>query len=170
MFANFKEMNSVEPNAIRHFVSAIEKELDVIHSSIGKKILSEVLIFKLDLSSLEYELWNFGEHRAFQNDLLEVDHVDVAISVEQMNKVHRTGRLQRESRFFIFSPGLKKNIRAINLKFKESEIISAMRERESEDILDEVAIRIKSGTQNDFIKFDTSMIVFEVDKNAIFQI
>jgi hypothetical protein len=170
MFSNFKEMNSVETSAIKQFVGALEKELEVIHSSIGKKIQSEVMLFKLDLSSLEYELWNFGEHRAFQDEKLEIDHFDVPVTLEQMESVHRTGRLQRESRFFIFSPGVKKNIRATQLKLKESEIIANMHERESEDVLDEIAIRIKTGTPNEFVKFDTSMIVFEVDKNAIFQI
>jgi len=170
MFTHFKEMNSIEPNAIRHFVGAIEKELEVIHLSIGKKIQSEVLLFKLDLSSLEYEIWNFGEHRAFQDDHLEVDHVDIAVCADQMHNVYRNGRLHRDSRFFIFSPGLKKNIRNNQLKLKETEIIASMRERDSEDILDEIAIRIKSGMQGEFVKFDTSMIVFEVDKNAIFQI
>jgi hypothetical protein len=170
MFANFKALNSIENTSLKHFVSAIEKEIEVIHASIGKKIQSEVMLFKLDLSTLEYDLWNFGEHRAFQNDKLEIDHFDVSVANEQMDNVHRQGRLERDSRFFIFSPGLKKNIRANQSKLKESEIIASMLERESEEILDEFAIRIKTVSQSEFVKFDTSMIVFEVDKNAIFQI
>jgi hypothetical protein len=170
MFSVFKDLNTIELPSIKNFVVSIENELEVIRASIGKKIQSEVLILKLDLSSLDYELWNFGGYRIFNGDTLEVDHMDANISADLLDKVRSKGKFQRDSRFMIFSPGLKNNFRTNEDNINEGHILKDMHDRESEDILDEFAIRLKANTESDFVKFDTSMIIFEVDKNAIFQI
>ena len=73
--------------------------------------------------------------------------------------------IKRSEKVCLLSPGLQKNNDFIGRK-KLVDIMNL----DNRDILDEVFFKLKRNTENDFLQYDSSMILLEVDENAIISI
>lgn len=170
MFSILQSGEQIADTAIELFLESVNAEMKAIESSLSKTAQSDIFLLRLDTVSLEYKIWNFGGFEVFDGVEKFVDSNNEVASKEGMSKVVTIGRLNRDARYLIASPGLFKNWDHYQINPKFNQFLKSNIKLESEDFFDEVAINLKSKSNDDFVKHDTSMLIFEVDKNAIIKV
>ena len=148
------------------FVSDILSEVDKINLHKSKAISISLFTAIIDTKTLEIKGHNVGSFNLYTSgsNLNKESHsykTNWNVSDYEFN-----GKVQREDKFLIISPGLAQNLSDLS---PLTNVESLIRDgnQETMHLLDEIFFQIKKDMKSDFLEYDASAILLEVDKNVM---
>ena len=127
----------------------------------------EYLLTQVDLRSLAFEAYHFGNIRLFSNRFkVSVDEHYLG-EKNFCKQAFFKGKLDRGEKWIVLSPGLSQNLpQGIQGKPVEEYLFDEI-ESPAQDLVDEICFQIKKRTKGVFPRYNASFLLFEVDANAI---
>lgn len=160
-FHSLKAINNIEQKDIDNFLKNLKEEYETIANSSKKEITFEHLLMVVDLKSFSVRYFNTGNFSLYSTD-------SMIISPAMDNSGEAS--LERGKRYTLVSPGFIKNWEYYGNQELIFDVIKSNSNKESSDIIDELAFRLKSKSNSSFLKFDASVISIEVGENVIHSI
>ncbi|OUR96124.1 hypothetical protein A9Q84_07105 [Halobacteriovorax marinus] len=154
IMSGFDELRSAKhfsDELVNNFLSKVQSDVDSSKVNESKRKL-DILFLRVDLKTMKARTWKSGDS-ILLNDSQLVSESEFTI--------------ERGEKLMILSSGLVEN------QPGKTELVSKSVEKRSKscrDILDEVFYTLKREKNGMFFSHDATMIIFEVDKNAILQI
>ena len=128
-------------------------------------------MFVLDLKNLTYWGYNFGQTFGLANTSQHIWENDFPMEECFFDKAGFSGKLSRGSKIAILSPGLRKNTKDVIEDRSIIDFVMDHIDKGSSDILNEIFYQLKKDTdRNDFLSYDASAVVIEVDPKVIVEV
>lgn len=169
LFSNAKESKDINLNVTNQLFDDICSDAKKINESKSKKISLELCVICFDLSSLSLEGKIFGDFSLKTSDLKDLynfNHKNKTFDEVDSTEYDFNSKLQRGNRLLLSSPGFNKNWKKLNPQFLQEQLLTNDSIK-TLDILDEAFFQLKKNLKGEFLNYDASAIILEVDKNAI---
>lgn len=169
LFSNTKEAKKIESTMASDLFDDICSDAIKINESKSKKISLELCVVCLNLNTLEISGKIFGDFSlktSELDDLYSFKHKGKTFDEVQKSQYDFSAKLMRGSRLMVSSPGFNKNWKKLNPQFLKEQLLSNDTIK-TLDILDEAFFQLKKNLKGEFLNYDASAIILEVDKNAI---
>lgn len=172
LFSSVKDSKVIsEEIAIRLFED-ICFDAKKINEAKSKKLSLELCVLCLDLSTLDLKGRIFGKFHLKTSDLRDL-YISKSINknFDEVDKADHnfSSKLERGKRLLISSPGFNKNWQKLNPEFLQEQLLSNDSIK-TLDILDEAFFQLKKNLKGEFLNYDASAVILEVDKNAILKV
>lgn len=165
-FEKLSQMSSFEKENLESFLEEMIDELrslDLIDRD--HPDLLHLMIARIDLSTYQISGFNFGKAELIIQNVGGVYSNDLPVNENSFEDAFFERKIHRSEKLCIVSPGLQLNSHYIGRK----KVLSIL-DLKNRDILDEVFFELKRKAKSDFLEYDSSMILLEVDENAIMSI
>jgi len=170
-FEDFKARGKYSKDQLELFLTNLSSECAKLNTTTSDDRLPlEVLLMKIDLSSMSANIWQFGKFSWLSSDGEVSEGNQFPLAPAFFDKSFRNYKFCRGEKILILSPGFAYNSKGF---LKKQPILRFAKEQlasEGREVLDELFFQLKKDKDQEFLDFDASAFHFEVNKNAIFQI
>ncbi len=170
-FEKLQKVRLVSQEILEDFLEELTDEarlLELIDRENPK--LLELLLVHIDLRSLKFEAYRFGGALIVSSSSGISLGNSYPLDEPYYEKARFEGRLERGEKWTIISSGLARNLpKGVQGKSIE-DYITAEIEKKPRELIDEVFFQLKRKTEGELLKHDASLVLVEVDSNAITQI
>lgn len=170
-FEQFQKIKKVTREVIEDFLEELIdecRELELIDRDSPETLQLDML--KLDLRTFEYEGYHFGHGAYFSNGTKLSNENERALNENFFEEAHYEGKLDRGEKLIYASPGTLLNFELKGEKDLLSKIVREQTPNGPREVLNEIFFQLKKKNEEDFLKFDASVIYLEVDSNAFVQV
>ncbi len=144
------------------------RELDLIDRDEPESLQLDMIL--LDLKTYHYEGYHFGKGAYFSNGHKLSNENERALNENFFEEAHYEGSLERGQKLIFVSPGVLQNFEVKGEKGLLTKIIKEQFDNGPREVLNEIFFQLKKNTEEDFLKYDASVIYLEVDPNAFMQV
>jgi hypothetical protein len=141
------------------------RDVDIINSENHE--LFELDLFHLNLNKMSLTSYHFGKSQGLLNDKFLFCGNDLIVNENNFEISKMKSNFKHGDRFFYFSPGATSELNETSTDIKE--VIKKCSDVTITETLNECMYHLKKNSINDFLKNDSSLIFFEVSKNAIIE-
>ena len=127
-------------------------------------------IIRLDLRTYEYEGFHFGKGCYYSDGVKKISSNTLPINENSFEQSYFHGVLRRGQKLIYVSPGAFQNYAEKGQKDKIETVILEQFKNGAREILNEAFFQLKKDNEEDFLKYDASIIYLEVDPNAFIQV
>ena len=136
--------------------------------------LIQIDLFKINFKTLKYEIYHFGNGAFYIDGTKVLNENNFHLNENYFEKAFSTGSLERGQKLVYVSPGVNYNLQKQDT-FEIDKMIANQYVNEPQEVLNEIFYQLKKYNYNsfhddEFLKYDSSVIYIEVDKNAFIQI
>lgn len=170
-FEDFQKVKNANKELIEDFLENLIDEcrdLDLIDRDTPETLQLDIL--RLDLRTFEYEGFHFGHGSYFSNGRKLSNENQRALNENFFEEAHYSGQLERGEKLIYASPGVLQNFDSRGEKGLLNKIILEQFDNGPREVLNEIFFQLKKNNEEDFLKFDASVIYLEVDANAFIQV
>lgn len=170
-FEQFQKLKKVTRESIEDFLEELIdecRELELIDRDSPETLQLDML--KLDLRTFEYEGYHFGHGAYFSNGTKLSNENERALNENFFEEAHYEGKLDRGEKLIYASPGTLLNFELKGERDLLSKIVREQTPNGPREVLNEIFFQLKKKNEEDFLKFDASVIYLEVDSNAFVQV
>lgn len=170
-FENFQKRKNINKQVIEDFLEELIdecRELGLIDRDNFEAIQLDVI--RLDLRTFVFEGFHFGNSRYFSNGKVILESNELPLNENSFEKAYYKGALERGEKLVFASPGVIQNFIAKEEPEVLSKIISQQFENGPKELLNEIFFQLKKQSDEDFLKFDASVLYLEVDSHAFMQV
>lgn len=170
-FEQFQKLRDVNKEKIEDFLEELIdecRELDLIDRDTPEALQLDIL--RLDLRTFEYEGYHFGNGAYFSNGAKLSNENKRALNENFFEEAHYEGVLERGEKLIYASPGVIQNFVSRDEHNLLEKVVEQQYSNGPREILNEIFFQLKKNTDEDFLKFDSSVIYLEVDAHAFFQV
>lgn len=170
-FEEFQKNGDSSKEGIEDFLEELIDEcrsLDLISRDDYK--LLQLDIIRLDLRTYEYEGFHFGKGCYYSDGVKKIPSNKLPINENSFEDSYFHGVLRRGQKLIYVSPGAFQNYEEKNQEDKIERVILEQFKNGAREILNEAFFQLKKDNEEDFLKYDASIIYFEVDPNAFIQV
>ncbi|MBC98668.1 MAG: hypothetical protein CME63_13035 [Halobacteriovoraceae bacterium] len=132
--------------------------------------LLQLDIIRLDLRTYEYEGFHFGKGCYYSDGVKKISSNTLPINENSFEQSYFHGVLRRGQKLIYVSPGAFQNYAEKGQKDKIETVILEQFKNGAREILNEAFFQLKKDNEEDFLKYDASIIYLEVDPNAFIQV
>lgn len=170
LFTSFKQKRSFSQESLKDFLKSMEEEIKHINETRQKPIGFELFIgiFDTGKSILNgHILGNFNllsnasEHGQMGNSL--------SVQAENLKNSSFQVNMNRGERLLLISPGLMKNWEELSPQF-HFETLLQNNQIKPTDVIDEIFFQLKKDADSSFLKYDASVLMMEIDSNAMVEV
>lgn len=166
-FSYLNEYDSFTKDILVEFGKNLLDELPVILDGMEDGV--DFTIMKINLKNLDVEGINIGRGRQISNRNAFVPQSG-QITKNNIIDGYFNYKLDRGEKLLVLSSGMSKNTNDILNGDNSIKFLKGMFNLAPKEALNEIFYHVKKDIKGSFLKFDTSVIYIEVDKNAIVQI
>ena len=169
LLVDFKEMKKANKENVSKKIVGAQKELKLL-DKIPNENLGLTLIFIRLRGNIIYG-YNLNSSRIFSSSQGEIigEKNDLWLN-EEIENTYFEKRLVRGEKVFLFSSGLIKNKLELIGDEKIEKIFNSEIEDNPSNLINEIFFKLKESQDGEILKFDSSCVLIEVDKNAIIQV
>jgi hypothetical protein len=170
-FEEFQKVTHVDREKMEEFLEDLIdecRELELIDRDSPETLQLDLL--RLDLRTFHYEGYHFGQGAYFSNGQKLSNENERALNENFFEEAHYEGKLERGEKLIFASPGALLNFEARGEKGLLSKVIKEQFDNGPREVLNEVFFQLKKNNDEDFLKFDASLIYLEVDAHAFIQV
>jgi hypothetical protein len=170
-FEEFQRIKNVDKESIEDFLENLIdecRELDLIDRDNPETLQLDIL--RLDLRTFEFEGFHFGHGSYFSNGKKLSNENERALNENFFEEAHYKGKLERGEKLIYASPGVLQNFEVRGEKGLLGKIVLEQFDNGPREVLNEIFFQLKKNNEEDFLKFDASVIYLEVDANAFIQV
>lgn len=170
-FEQFQKMRDINKEKIEDFLENLIdecRELDLIDRDTPEALQLDIL--RLDLRTFEYEGYHFGNGAYFSNGVKLSNENKRALNENFFEEAHYQGVLERGQKLIYASPGVLQNFDDKDEKKLLEKVVEQQYSNGPREILNEIFFQLKKNNDEDFLKYDSSVIYLEVDPNAFIQV
>ncbi len=132
--------------------------------------LLQLDIIRLDLRTYEYEGFHFGKGCYYSDGVKKIASNKLPINENSFEESYFHGVLRRGQKLIYVSPGAFQNYEEKQQEDKIETVILEQFKNGAREILNEAFFQLKKDNEEDFLKYDASIIYLEVDPNAFIQV
>ncbi len=170
-FEEFQKNGDSSKEGIEDFLEELIDEcrsLDLISRDDYK--LLQLDIIRLDLRTYEYEGFHFGKGCYYSDGVKKIASNTLPINENSFEESYFHGVLRRGQKLIYVSPGAFQNYEEKQQEDKIETVILEQFKNGAREILNEAFFQLKKDNEEDFLKYDASIIYLEVDPNAFIQV
>ncbi|MCT4642840.1 MAG: hypothetical protein N4A33_11155 [Bacteriovoracaceae bacterium] len=170
-FSELKELDYIDDDTLQSFLQNIISQTIKLNASKNKKIELEFAALMINPSSLEVSGYIIGdfEFKTSNFSALFENRMKYSYDEVSLKDAFVKSKISRGQRILSTSPGFNKNWSRLTPDFVIEELLANKRIK-TLDILDEVFYQLKKELkQNQFLTFDASAVIMEVNENALHQ-
>lgn len=170
-FEEFQKKGDTSREGIEDFLEELIDEcrtLDLIDRE--DHTLLQLDVIRLDLRTYEYEGFHFGKGRYYSDGILKISSNDLSLNENSFEQSYFKGTLRRGQKLIYLSPGTLQNFEFRKQEDKINKVILEQFSNGAREILNEAFFQLKKDNEEDFLKYDASIIYVEVDPNAFIQV
>lgn len=170
-FEQFQKVRDANKEKLEEFLEDLIdecRELDLIDRDTPEALQLDLL--RLDLRTYEYEGYHFGNGAYFSNGVKLSNENNRALNENFFEEAHYKGILERGQKLIYASPGVLQNFKNKNEEGMLTKVVEQQYKNGPREILNEIFFQLKKDSDEDFLKFDSSVIYLEVDSHAFFQV
>jgi len=170
-FEEFQKNGDSSIEGIEDFLEELINEcrpLDLINRDDYK--LLQLDIIRLDLRTYEYEGFHFGKGCYFSDGVKKISSNKLSINENSFEDAYFHGVLKRGQKLIYVSPGAFQNYEDKQQEDQIGRVIVEQFKNGAREILNEAFFQLKKDNEEDFLKYDASIIYLEVDPNAFIQV
>ena len=170
-FEEFQKEGDASKEGIEDFLENLIDEcrsLDLISREDYE--LLQLDIIRLDLRTYEYEGFHFGKGCYYSDGVKKIPSNTLPINENSFESSYFYGVLRRGQKLIYVSPGAFQNYSDKGQKDKIETVILEQFKNGAREILNEAFFQLKKDNEEDFLKYDASIIYLEVDPNAFIQV
>lgn len=169
-FTELKNKKDFSQTSLTEFIKAIEEEVVHINENRSKAITFDLFIGVFDLKKQILNGHTFGGFNLLSD---KTDHTKIgnqlAVKLSNIESSSFEIKMDRGERLLLMSPGFLKNWQEGNPKVLFEQLLSN-RKIVPTDVIDEMFFQIKRDSESSFLKYDASLIMMEIDQNAMVEI
>lgn len=170
-FEQFQKVKKVDREGIEEFLEELInecRELELIDRDTPESLQLDLI--KLDLRTFDFEGYHFGHGAYFSNGSKLSNENERALNENFFEEAHYEGKLDRGDKLIYASPGALLNFELMGDKELLSKIVREQTPNGPREVLNEIFFQLKKKNEEDFLKYDASVIYLEVDSNAFVQV
>lgn len=170
-FEEFQKNGDSSKAGIEDFLEELIDEcrsLDLISRDDYK--LLQLDIIRLDLRTYEYEGFHFGKGCYYSDGVKKIPSNKLPINENSFEDSYFHGVLRRGQKLIYISPGAFQNYEEGQQEGKIGNVVLEQFKNGAREILNEAFFQLKKDNEEDFLKYDASIIYLEVDPNAFIQV
>lgn len=170
-FEEFQKIKKVNRESMEDFLENLIdecRELELIDRDSPESLQLDLL--RLDLRTFQYEGYHFGHGAYFSNGQKLSNENERALNENFFEEAHYEGQLERGEKLIFASPGALLNFEERGEKGLLSKVIMEQFDNGPREVLNEVFFQLKKNNDEDFLKYDASLIYLEVDAHAFIQV
>ncbi len=173
-YTEIKNWESSNLEKIKKFISDLELDLSEVIKKNEKKsgFKNQLLIANLDLNTLNMVGYNFG-NCSWVTNVKNPTHLpqnDFPIGKSFCDSTFFEYKLRRSEKLLFVSPGLKKDFEELLPRENIYEIFKNSLHLSSIDLINEIYYQLKKENSSDFLSYDASAILIEVQNDIITQV
>ncbi|MFN8369133.1 MAG: hypothetical protein U0T83_00750 [Bacteriovoracaceae bacterium] len=173
-YSEIKNWESSNLDKIKKFIRAVETDInEIIKKNVKKtEYKTQLLIANLDLNTLKLVGYNFGNCSWVTNvkNATSLPQNDFPIGESFCNQAYFEYKLRRSEKMLFVSPGLKKDFEELLPRENIYEIFKNNLHLSSIDLINEIYYQLKKENSSDFLSYDASAILIEVQNDIITQV
>ncbi len=174
ILGHFEEFQKAENSSKEGIEDFLENLIDECRSleliSREDYELLQLDIIRLDLRTYEYEGFHFGKGCYYSDGVKKITSNTLPINENSFEDSYFHGVLRRGQKLIYVSPGAFQNYSEKGQKDKIEKVILEQFKNGAREILNEAFFQLKKDNEEDFLKYDASIIYLEVDPNAFIQV
>ncbi len=170
-FEEFQKNGNASKEGIEDFLENLIDEcrsLDLIDRDDYE--LLQLDIIRVDLRTYEYEGFHFGKGCYYSDGVKKIPSNTLPINENSFEESYFHGVLRRGQKLIYVSPGAFQNYSEKGQEDKIETVILEQFKNGAREILNEAFFQLKKDNEEDFLKYDASIIYLEVDPNAFIQV
>jgi hypothetical protein len=170
-FENFQKRGDLSKAGFELFLEELIdecRELELIERDNYELLQLDLL--RLNLKTFQFEGFHFGNGCYYSNGKKILGENKLALNENSFEKAYYSGLLERGEKLVFASPGTIQNFAATNEAGLVDKLIVEQFDNGARELLNEVFFQLKKNNEEDFLKFDASVIYLEVDSNAFIQV
>jgi len=170
-FENFQKKGDLSKEGFEYFLEELIdecRELELIERDNYE--LLQLDLIRLNLKTFEFEGFHFGNGRYFSNGKRILGENNLALNENSFEKAYYQGVLERGEKLVFASPGTLQNFKSNDEVELVDKLILEQFDNGARELLNEVFFQLKKNNEEDFLKYDASVIYLEVDSNAFIQV
>ncbi len=170
-FEEFQKSGNASKEGIEDFLENLIDEcrsLDLIDRDDYE--LLQLDIIRVDLRTYEYEGFHFGKGCYYSDGVKKIPSNTLPINENSFEESYFHGVLRRGQKLIYVSPGAFQNYSEKGQEGKIETVILEQFKNGAREILNEAFFQLKKDNEEDFLKYDASIIYLEVDPNAFIQV
>jgi hypothetical protein len=169
-FNNLKD-GDLSLNSLEKALVSIEADLKTLQETKNKKIIKlEVLVGIMNLKSMEFEGFNFGQNAAISSQKKSINTTNCSVSKSEFAKAKFHLKLERGESLAITSAGLKKNCQDVLDGQGYLEYICRGFTLHKNDLMNEVFFHLRKNVESEFLAHDATLVNLKVDSNALVEV
>jgi hypothetical protein len=170
-FENFQKRGDLSKAGFEYFLEELIdecRELELIERDNYE--LLQLDLIRLNLKTFKFEGFHFGNGRYFSNGKRILSENSLPLNENSFEKAYYEGLLERGEKLVFASPGTLQNFQDNNEPDLVDKLILEQFDNGARELLNEVFFQLKKNNEEDFLKYDASVIYLEVDANAFIQV
>ncbi len=166
-FEDLRNSKNFNEKSLENFIASLSYELKKFQNS-----EVELTLLTLDIRSMQVKGFNFGAGTIWQNGKALNQANDLDLNPVFVEKAKIDFKVDRGQQILIRSSGFAKNLEETDLGRNEKwiEFLKNIDSKSIFEKMSELFFKLKKDSKKDFLKTDASVIIIEVDKNAILQV
>jgi hypothetical protein len=169
-FNNLKD-GDLSLNSLEKALVSIEADLKTLQETKNKKIIKlEVLVGIMNLKSMEFEGFNFGQNAAISSQKKSINTTNCSVSKSEFAKAKFHLKLERGESLAITSAGLKKNCQDVLDGQGYLEYICRGFTLHKNDLMNEVFFHLRKNVESEFLAYDATLVNLKVDSNSLVEV
>jgi len=138
------------------------REIDIV----GEDYQSlQIDLLSFDMSTLKLDIYHFGSSCMIINDKVIAENNCFLLNENNFEQCHINTMLSRGDRMVYFSPGSTFELGRSKINYQE--LTAELKDENAESFLHEAMFKLRKSTKNDYLEKDTSLLIFEVNNNAL---
>ena len=166
-FEDLRNSKAFDDQSFEKFITSLSYELKKFQNN-----EVELTLITLDIHSMQVSGYNFGGGTIWKNNIALNKPNELELNPTFVEKAKIDFKMSRGEQILIRSAGYAKNLESTPLE-KDEKWVEFLRSLENKSIyekMSELFFKLKKDMTKDFLKTDASVIIIEVDKNAILQV
>ena len=158
-------------NSLEKALCSIESDLKTLQETKNKKTIKlEVLVGIMNLKSMEFEGYNFGQNAAISSQKKSINTNTCTVAKSEFSKAKFHLKLERGEYLAITSAGLKKNCQDVLDGQGYLEYINRGFTLHKNDLMNEVFFHLRKNVESEFLSHDATLVNLKVDSNALVEV
>jgi hypothetical protein len=167
-FESLKNEQNVTSESLALFIKSLAKECRQVEAEPQKEV--QLFVLKIDLNSLNAEGYLFGQSQMISTTRGTPNSNKYPFDAAFSEQAHFTMKFERGLKYCLLSPGVHKNGNGLLDGVDSARFVLERIEGESSHVLNEVFYQLKRGRTENFLDFDATAIIIEVNSHVIVQI
>lgn len=166
-FEDLRNSKTFDEQSFEKFITSLSYELKKYqHNEV------ELTLITLDIHSMQVSGYNFGAGTIWKNGEALNKPNELELNPIFVEKAKVDFKISRGEQILIRSAGYAKNLQSTALEQNEKwvEFLKSIENKSIYEKMSELFFKLKKDMTKDFLKTDASVIIIEVDKNAILQV